>query len=297
MTDRPPQPEIPADLRVGSYFTDKVDDLAASPFRPATIMQALMEAAPGDEPLTSLEEVQPLREAVAECLALTDPHTRFVMEAVHSERLSFRQLADRLGVSKSQAHRDYRAAEADIRALLSAHPVIQERIPELQPSTWDEAAAQAITRIRMRASTSLPRPLDMIVEDAKNAVSNAIDPAKSEAVYLSEPVLEAGQTAWSTLVGEYPDGAERLYDDLVRLMVERHHKYGVGNILTFREVGLLVRICDKIARIKNNAGDFHDESAVDAWMDLVGYAAIAEMLDNGTFHLPLAPLGGHISAA
>ena len=44
---------------------------------------------------------------------------------------------------------------------------------------------------------------------------------------------------------------------------------------------------DKVERINHMGGDFADDSVVDAYMDLVGYAAIYFMLVNDIFELPL----------
>lgn len=58
------------------------------------------------------------------------------------------------------------------------------------------------------------------------------------------------------------------------LMISRHAKYGPGNIAEFGELGLLVRLSDKLARLRNNMDDFSDESVDDAVMDCLGYSVI-----------------------
>jgi len=51
-----------------------------------------------------------------------------------------------------------------------------------------------------------------------------------------------------------------------------------------------VRISDKIARfnnLTNEGASAQNESLVDTLVDMVGYAVIARMLEDGTFDLPL----------
>lgn len=69
-----------------------------------------------------------------------------------------------------------------------------------------------------------------------------------------------------------------------RVMRERHKKYGPGNIAEFGELGILVRLSDKLARLKNNRDtDFGDESVGDTILDVVGYGLIWMMWRNGSW--------------
>jgi hypothetical protein len=65
------------------------------------------------------------------------------------------------------------------------------------------------------------------------------------------------------------------------IMVSRHKKYGPGNISEFGELGLLVRLGDKFARLKNNREDFSDESVDDTVAVLIGYSLIWKMVRAG----------------
>jgi hypothetical protein len=79
-------------------------------------------------------------------------------------------------------------------------------------------------------------------------------------------------------------------DEMHALLCSKQHDYGHGNILHFGIVGVAVRLCDKIARrsnlLKRNAGAMN-ESLTDTYMDILGYAAIALMLEDGSFELEL----------
>lgn len=83
-----------------------------------------------------------------------------------------------------------------------------------------------------------------------------------------------------------------LLEDMHRLLVKKQRDYGPLNIMEFSNIGLIVRMFDKVARLKNlmqkssniknsifvNAVD--DESIVDTLMDLIGYSTIGLMLND-----------------
>ena len=73
-------------------------------------------------------------------------------------------------------------------------------------------------------------------------------------------------------------------------MLKKQADYGYENILSFGELGVLVRANDKIARLKNlltKKKDPENESVEDSWRDLLNYSLIALMLRRGSFRLPL----------
>lgn len=70
--------------------------------------------------------------------------------------------------------------------------------------------------------------------------------------------------------------------DVAEVMAGRHRKYGPGNIAEFGEAGLLVRLGDKYARLKNGMErDFADESVDDTVLDVVGYGLVWLMWRRG----------------
>ena len=97
----------------------------------------------------------------------------------------------------------------------------------------------------------------------------------------------------------WEDGLRRVMDELFKLMVERHRKYGPENINASGILGLLVRSMDKMARIKEGMKDvtitdadierdYPDEAFDDAWMDLSCYTGpIYMMLMRGWWDLPM----------
>lgn len=84
--------------------------------------------------------------------------------------------------------------------------------------------------------------------------------------------------------------AKHQLDTICDVIARKQHDYGHGNILKFGLTGIVVRISDKVERIKNlqAKGVEGHEPEVDAWLDIVGYSLIAIMLQEGTFGLALA---------
>jgi RNA polymerase sigma-B factor len=96
--------------------------------KPSTPMEALMNAAPFMDPEESSQELQPFREAVADCLDLLEEHDRYVIDALNSERVTLQVLGDRLGVSRMHASRLRDSAMGRLRDIMLEHPVIRERL-------------------------------------------------------------------------------------------------------------------------------------------------------------------------
>jgi hypothetical protein len=65
----------------------------------------------------------------------------------------------------------------------------------------------------------------------------------------------------------------------------KQHDYGHENIMWAGLDGVVVRMHDKRARLRNllRRGGANNESVLDTWLDLVGYSIIALMLINSTF--------------
>ena len=80
------------------------------------------------------------------------------------------------------------------------------------------------------------------------------------------------------------------HEEMVALLCKKQHDYGHNNITNFGIVGVAIRVCDKIARIENlkKTGEPTNESLLDSYIDIVGYAMIATMLHEESFRLKLA---------
>ncbi|MBU1173211.1 MAG: DUF1599 domain-containing protein [Proteobacteria bacterium] len=77
--------------------------------------------------------------------------------------------------------------------------------------------------------------------------------------------------------------------ELADLLISKQHDYGKANITDFGEMGVVVRMNDKFARIKNLVKSGIDpihEALADTYDDIAGYAILARMVRDGTFDLP-----------
>ena len=98
--------------------------------RPINEFDALLRTAPGESPERTITELQTLREAIVDAQEQLSAEHQYIINCVHSERLSYAQLGRRLGVSKTHADRLGKAAEAALRNELLTNPVIQERLTQ-----------------------------------------------------------------------------------------------------------------------------------------------------------------------
>jgi len=75
--------------------------------------------------------------------------------------------------------------------------------------------------------------------------------------------------------------ARQTVDNAV-VFASKQHDYGPGNIASFGEVGVLVRVNDKIARLRNLMGKQAKHEAVgDSWLDVANYGTIAQVVRAG----------------
>lgn len=90
--------------------------------------------------------------------------------------------------------------------------------------------------------------------------------------------------------------------ELIRLFDKKQKDYGRENIAEFGRMGILIRMNDKMARIKNLTrggsllakvdskqlspevlGNHHNEALRDSYMDIAVYAVIDSLLEDGTW--------------
>jgi hypothetical protein len=85
----------------------------------------------------------------------------------------------------------------------------------------------------------------------------------------------------------FEDSCRTIALEIAEVVISKQHDYGHDNILAFREQGLVVRLWDKVARLKNllwiNTNKPKNESIEDTFTDIAGYAIIGLMLANNSF--------------
>jgi len=84
----------------------------------------------------------------------------------------------------------------------------------------------------------------------------------------------------------FEEACRETAQEVVELIIQKHKDYGPDNILVFQEQGLIVRLWDKIGRLKHllwTNSDPNYDSVVDSFTDIAGYGIIGLMLQKGTF--------------
>ncbi len=270
-----------------------------APVNPINEFEALMRCAPGDSAAETLSERQVLREVIAVAIERLSEEHRFIIDAINSERISLADLGARLGVGKTQAWRLHNAAKAALREQLIQIPLIRERLgmepvsnvidirtPLRKVGTWNSAARKAVEALRPEGAILedhiafgvITRKIDSIRVMVKDRVGTDAQLGK---LIVSIGVCAANMLASRELWDE---------DEIVALLCRKQHDYGHGNILAFGMIGVAIRDSDKVARWKNltaSGAEGTAEPAIDALLDMVGYAVIAQMLLDGTFMLEL----------
>lgn len=93
-------------------------------------------------------------------------------------------------------------------------------------------------------------------------------------------------------IQQFRDNAQKIYEELLFILVRKQIDYGPYNVLNAPGGpinGLLVRISDKIERLKNliynpKTADPQFESIEDSFVDLANYAIIALMVQRNIWN-------------
>jgi len=69
----------------------------------------------------------------------------------------------------------------------------------------------------------------------------------------------------------------RITAEAIALCIDKQKDYGPGNIAAFGEMGVLIRLNDKVERLKNllrTGNEPTNESLEDTWIDILNYGMI-----------------------
>ena len=166
------------------------------------------------------------------------------------------------------------------------------------PTTWDDAARRAVFQIFNHSFNTWDRLSD--VREYLDYLIDEIGPESKKNIsgdVAAEYWAILGRTA--AVVAEklniFKEIDEELaghVEDISKILVRKQRDYGHHNIARFGRAGLLVRMHDKVARLENllqNETNPENESVVDNFIDVIGYASIGIMWERNWFLLPLAP--------
>ena len=169
----------------------------------------------------------------------------------------------------------------------------KNKMQKTEYSYWDDAARAAVQYIdgrdhpsRMGTIAKLRAIEDLLIDDFFSAEEAAL-----------ETEQERVKNLWAAMGAEAfllakKQKIELSVDEVSKILVRKQRDYGPENIKRFGRRGLIVRMHDKIARLENltakNAVP-NNESIADNILDVIGYAAIGIMWEQGQFLTPLKP--------
>ena len=228
-----------------------------------------------------------LLNAVHDAMETLDDKDRWVVEAVYIWGHSYSEIADMMGyASKASAHGAVRQAQAKLKIVLeNDYRIIRllEGKVNMSKETWADASWRHLRVVDRSATAGNEFMPDMFDTHFRNmgACVKCLDTDK-----LADICWSAGLEASRGLAEMGLWDIESMQDTLV----SKQHDYGHDNINAFGIIGVAVRLSDKIARYKNLSGKPNmvaGETLVDTLVDMVGYATIARMLEDGSFQLDL----------
>ena len=166
------------------------------------------------------------------------------------------------------------------------------------PQTWNEAAEIVVSEMILNANssyivgfTSTEERQEFILETFENVVEQVFQnktPQDEQSINTMWTAI-----AWSGLIG-YANETKVSVDEagmhLLKTVIGKQRMYGHGNISRFGVPGLVIRLNDKLERLKNiqkHDGPVLFEPLNDTWLDICGYSVIAIMWLNGWFMLEL----------
>lgn len=101
--------------------------------------------------------------------------------------------------------------------------------------------------------------------------------------------MNRGSVSDDTTILQFEEDAQKIYDELLAILVKKQIDYGPYNIWHApggATNGLMVRMSDKLERLKNliyKKVKPNNESLEDSFIDLANYAIIALMVQRGVW--------------
>ncbi len=99
---------------------------------------------------------------------------------------------------------------------------------------------------------------------------------------------ETGEERFVEHIGPHEDAMQSVLAEAAALHLRKHHDYTGKPILRSGQQGIRIRLYEQLDRLENlkESTPAVAENRRDTWMDILVYAMIAVMLEDGTFQLP-----------
>lgn len=166
---------------------------------------------------------------------------------------------------------------------------------DIMVKSWQNAAEVAVSEIYDMAIPSGTASTGTLIRFMRFRFDAALAAVDNYNYVTEKSLVNDGQVLWSfvgrhalnilTITGWRPDK-----QDMIATLIRKQKDYGPENIARFGNIGLLIRMHDKIARLENiyakcdgefnaavNVNAVSDETIIDTLIDIVGYSAIALM--------------------
>ena len=152
--------------------------------------------------------------------------------------------------------------------------------------TWNAAANEIVREmVRLNAMSSTLPSLRAYYDEMSKSINE-------------EPDLDGVVVAamWNTFGSRCQassallSGKSLLWQTVADTVISKQRDYGKENITRFGQVGLLVRVHDKLARLEHLTATGktpNNESLTDTVLDLVGYSVLGALLGRKQFALGL----------
>lgn len=254
-----------------------------------SFLEVLSSSVPLDDSETDWERRHRLAFVIGLEIEKLPPNDAWLMFMLYEVRLSLRFCARVLHIPKTTLARRRDEILDNLGKALRPYPIIREILGETK-----------MTEVIVEQPQDLPDHAGLVYwEEATDWCYKALKGMKGVDFNLTE-LIEEGRSMfpepphiqwWADLL----HAAEKEYsidsNRLNRLLSSKQSDYGYKNILSFQQLGCVVRVSDKIARLTNlldpnKMEKPNNESIEDSYYDLIGYCVIAAMLAFDLFTLP-----------
>lgn len=260
---------------------DDFDKLATVPSPVGRSFIEQLMAMPGDT--VHVDISIDVREAVTDIILSLDSASRFVIESRYIWGHSFSEMATMLGYnSKSSAHDKLKEAENILKVRLLESPAVRKFLGG-NMKNWNEAARFELDRITTSLKAGYKFDGDLFDEYSR-MLGDAVRSNNETDIVVWSWYTAVEAARYMDSIGEWDA------DEIEYVLVSKQHDYGHDNINAFGQIGLAVRLSDKIARYYNlirRDREAKNEPFMDCLKDMVGYGVLSAMLAAETFDLEL----------
>lgn len=167
---------------------------------------------------------------------------------------------------------------------------------DLRPKNWQSAASiildASYDMMTSGSFYSMPDQeacLDFIIKELDEIVENIFHGSKDEEI-LEEQFFDLAIAAIVGLSYTADITHKKAIKTIFDTLIDKQKMYGHGNIAKFALPGIVIRLNDKIERLKNlkqHKGPVLFEPIQDTWLDITGYSVIAIMWIRDWFLLEM----------